>query len=112
MTVFIGSTYRISFLTARLIRLEYQADGEFEDRPTTFARCRDYSDVSVVQRRGSHDLELDTEYLHLVYDEKTFSPHGLSITVKGNITNYRSTWHYGDKFRHWRYSPDAGSCGR
>ena len=96
MTTITGSTYRISFLTSRLIRLEYQAQGLFEDQPTTFARCRNFPDVPVVQRQSVHGLELDTEFLHVVYDEKPFSPHGLSVAVKGSVTHYRSVWRYGD----------------
>ena len=28
-----GRNYRITFLTERLVRLEYQSEGRFEDRP-------------------------------------------------------------------------------
>ena len=94
MTSFSGGAYRISFLTSRLVRLEYQEQGIFENQPTTFARRRDYPDVQVLQRRSPRGLELDTEYLHLVYDEKPFSSHGLSVTVRGN-----HVWHYGDEIR-------------
>ena len=34
-TQWTGKNYRITFLTERLIRLEYQSGGHFEDRPTT-----------------------------------------------------------------------------
>ena len=99
MTIITGRNYRISLLTSRLIRLEYQPQGCFEDQPTTFARCRDFPDVPVVRRQSVQGLELDTEALHLVYNEKPFSPGGLSIAVRGNVTHHRSVWHYGDRIR-------------
>lgn len=35
--------------------------------------------------------------LHLIYNEKEFSSHGLSIQIKGNLSAYHSIWHYGEK---------------
>ena len=97
-TIITGSCYRITFLTSRMVRLEYQKDGIFEDLPTTLARNRDLDDVEVIRNRGVHGLELDTEHLHLVYDEKEFTGHGLSVGCKGNISVYMSTWRYGQPF--------------
>ena len=88
--------YRLTFLTSRLVRLEYQPEGRFEDRPTTCARCRDFPPVDVQQNRTAQGLELDTEYLHIVYNEGPFSRSGLSISVKGNLSVFNSIWHYGD----------------
>ena len=98
-TTILGSVYRITFLTSRLVRLEYQPDGRFEDAPTTMARCRQFPEVAVTQVRGAHGLELDTEHLHIVYDERAFTGHGLSIAVKGNLSAYTSTWRYGQAFK-------------
>ena len=82
-TTLTGSAYRLTFLTSRLVRLEYQTDGHFEDQPTTCARHRDFPPVCLETRSGSNGLEIDTEHLHIVYDERPFSPSGLSIAVKG-----------------------------
>ena len=98
-TTILGPVYRITFLTSRLVRLEYQPDGRFEDAPTTMARCREFPEVAVTQVRGAHGLELDTEHLHIVYDEGEFTGHGLSIAVKGNLSAYTSTWRYGQAFK-------------
>ena len=97
MTMVTGSTYRIQFLTSRLVRFEYQPVGHFEDQGTTFARNRDFPKVALYQRRTPRGLELDTEHLHIVYDEKPFSPSGLSVTLKINRSGYRNVWHYGDR---------------
>ena len=98
-TTILGPVYRITFLTSRLVRLEYQPNGCFEDAPTTMARCRDFPEVAVTQVRGAHGLELDTEHLHIVYDEGEFTGHGLSIAVKGNLSAYTSTWRFGQAFK-------------
>ena len=91
-TVIQGATYRLTFLTSRLVRLEYAQEGRFEDRPTTFARCREFPPVKLVQNRSARGLEIDTEHLHLVYNEGPFSGNGLSISVKGG----HGVWRYGD----------------
>ena len=98
VTVISGKEYRISFLTSRLLRLEYQAEGVFEDRGTTFARVRRFPDVEVSQRRNGDRIEVDTAHLHIVYNEKAFSSSGLSITLKGQHSHH-SVWHYGDPLR-------------
>lgn len=97
-TTLTGSSYRITFLTSRLVRLEYQQDGLFEDRLTTCVRCRDFPPVEVVVNRGAHGLEMDTEHLHIVYNEGPFTRSGLSIALKGGVTIYFSTWRWGEPF--------------
>lgn len=92
-----GEHYRITVLTPGLLRLEYSPDGVFEDRPTQTVLHRDFpkADFQVVRRKGL--LELHTDRLHLMYDERPFSPQGLSIQVKGGFTQYHSLWRYGQK---------------
>ncbi len=99
MTTLTGKNYRISFLTSRLVRLEYQQDGHFEDRGTTLAQNRAFPEVPITRRSGAGGMELDTEYLHVVYDEKPFSRNGLSITLKGGSHGYNGMWHFGDPIR-------------
>lgn len=96
-TTFTDSKYRITFLTARLVRFEYQEQGVFEDRFTTFVQNREFNEVKVESYRSSKGLVLDTEYLHILYDEKKFSINGLCITVKGNLTAHHSTWRFGEE---------------
>ena len=89
----IGNQYRITVLTEGLVRLEYNADGEFEDRATQMVlyRISRWINASFIQKNG---IEINTSRLHLVYDEKEFSSGGLSIHVKGSVN---STWHYGEQ---------------
>lgn len=94
-----GEGYRITVLTEGLLRLEYGPGQIFEDRPTQMVQNRDFPEVSFRVVRGEGSIEVHTSRLHLTYNEKEFSPHGLSIQVKGNLSNYRSIWHYGDKIK-------------
>ena len=92
-----GEKYRITILTQGLIRLEYSEDGVFEDRATQMVFYRDFpqTDYRVIQ--SSDGIEIHTSRLHLIYNEKRFSSHGLSVQVKGNISIYQSIWHYGEE---------------
>ena len=40
--IFTGDKYRITVLTERLIRLEYNENGVFEDNPTELVMCRNF----------------------------------------------------------------------
>ena len=44
-SMIVGSCYRFSLLTARLVRMEYDPDGVFEDRPTQMAVNRSFPPV-------------------------------------------------------------------
>lgn len=92
-----GEHYRITVLTQGLLRLEYSPDGIFEDRPTQTVLHRDFPKTDFRVVRGQGKLELYTQCLHLVYDEKPFSAQGLSIQITGAFTEYNSIWRYGQK---------------
>lgn len=85
-----GSNYRITILTDRLLRLEYQQDGRFEDRLTKTVVSRNFPSVPFDSRRENNLLLVETDKLKLCYDEKVFSPNGLSIELK----EFGTTWHY------------------
>ena len=54
-SVFKGDKYRITVLTERLVRLEYNENGIFEDRPTLFAYYRNFqkSDIKVSENNSN-----------------------------------------------------------
>jgi alpha-glucosidase (family GH31 glycosyl hydrolase) len=91
-----GERWRITVLTAGLIRLEWADDGMFEDRASTFALHRDLPVPKFEINDGEAALEIVTDRLRLVYDRGPFTPTGLSIQVRGDISNYRSVWRYGE----------------
>ncbi|MCR5402746.1 MAG: glycoside hydrolase family 31 protein [Butyrivibrio sp.] len=82
--------YRISILTDRLIRLEYNEDGRFEDRMTRAVVNRTPDDVSVSVTTSNGRLVVQTKELVLNYDEKEFTTQGLSIEMKST----GKVWHY------------------
>ena len=89
-TIIQGDRYRISILTDRLLRLEYQAEGYFEDLPTQMAVNRDFPEVDCRVERENGRLVIETAAVLLSYDERPFSTPGLSCTVKetGGVWNY------------------------
>ena len=93
----IGEKYRITMLTEGLIRLEYSEDGIFEDRATQMAFFRDFPETNYRLLHMEDRIEIHTSRIHLIYNEKEFSSHGLSIQVKGNLSAYHSIWHYGEE---------------
>lgn len=93
----VGDKYRITLLTEGLVRLEYSDDGIFEDRATQMAFHRDFPKVTYKVISGDDGIEIHTPRVHLIYNEKEFSAHGLSIQVKGNLSAYHSIWRYGEK---------------
>ena len=97
--VILGEHYRITLLTEGLVRLEYAEDGIFEDRATQFAFYRDFPKTDYRVIRTQDGIEVHTSRIHLIYNEKPFSPSGLSIQVKGNVSAYPSIWRYGDDFK-------------
>ena len=102
-----GDKYRITFLTEGLIRLEYDEEGVFEDRPTQMVFFRDFPKADYRVVRTEDGIEVHTKRIHLIYNEKEFTSWGLSIQVKGNLSAYHSIWHYGEENRQ-----NAGYGGR
>ncbi|WP_336856972.1 glycoside hydrolase family 31 protein [Sinomonas albida] len=91
-----GPHYRFTVLTSQLIRLEYSETGEFEDRASQVVLHRDLEVPEFRVVDEPHRLEIVTQHVHLVYDKREFTPHGLSIKVLGKVSNYHSVWHYGE----------------
>lgn len=94
--VIVGDGYRITVLTSRLLRLEYEADGRFCDQATQMAICREFPPVAFETHRQGDWLTVETEDVRLEYDGRSFSSAGLSVTLKGAFSVYTSVWHYGD----------------
>ncbi len=85
-----SSNYRITVLTDRLIRLEYSAEGQFEDRLTKMVVNRKLDDTKPSVRRDGQFIVVETAQLLLRYDEKEFTTQGLTIELK----NFGTTWHF------------------
>ena len=81
-----GDTFRITVLTDGLLRLEYAADGDFEDRASTFALHRDLPVPEFRLIETPDRLEIVTGRVHLTYDRGPFSTSGLTVAVLGNVS--------------------------
>lgn len=93
-----GNKYRISILTERLIRFEYNESGIFEDLPTEFAWNRNFPDVNYSIKQDSKFLEITTSYFKISYTkEKSFKGSKISpdSNLKVEILNSNSVWYYG-----------------
>lgn len=62
-----GDTYRFTILSKILIRIEYSQTGIFEDRPTEFARNRNFPKVDFIKQEDENFLVLETDYFRLQY---------------------------------------------
>lgn len=92
--IIIGDDYRFSVLTGRLLRLEYNPTGEFDDRPsqTFWFRKQDVPDIGIETVEGV--VRITTDYLVLTYHLNSggFTGNSLQIYLKGT----GETWHFGD----------------
>lgn len=91
-----GEGYRITVLTERLLRLEYEPEGRFLDEATQAVICREFPVPEFTVRREGARVFVETAALRLSYDGRPFSPTGLCVMLKGAYAVYASIWHYGD----------------
>ena len=92
-----GDKYRFTVITSQLIRIEYSEEGTFEDRPTQSVWNRNFSCPQYRVIENENKLEIITEFIHLYYLKKSFSPNTLYIDVTGNFSHYNNRWRYGEK---------------
>jgi len=94
-----GKTYRFTILTPRLIRLEYNKNGIFEDRATSLVVNRSFSNTQFSITPDENFLIITTEYFTLRYaKERPLS----SSTIKVNVTGSDKEWTYGHRdFRNY-----------
>ena len=85
-----GDRWRVTVLTDGLVRIERAEDGVFEDRASTFAinRALPVPQFRVVE--SDTHVEILTDRLHLVYDRGPLTTAGLSVQVRGSLTQYHS----------------------
>lgn len=93
-----GKKYRITVLSERLVRLEYNEEGIFEDRPTELCVNRGFEVPSFGVKEDSMYLEIMTKYFKLVYSkEKPFV--GTKMNQMANfhieLLNSDRIWHFG-----------------
>ncbi|WP_282837514.1 TIM-barrel domain-containing protein [Microbacterium flavum] len=110
-SVVTGDGYRITVLTSRLLRLEWSPTGTFVDRRTPLVITRDFATPQFEVVESDDLLEIRTEHLYLAYDRRSFSPAGLSVSLRQRAQSaFFSTWHYGDDLP-YTGSPDGNLGG-
>ncbi len=92
-----GTSWRVTVLTASLLRLEYSPDGLFEDRATQFALNRNFPPCKFSAEDNGEELTIATETMLLRYDKKPLSKIGLSVRLLGNAGIFNRFWCYGNQ---------------
>lgn len=93
-----GKKYRFTILSERVIRMEYNEEGLFEDRPTSLIWYRNMEPVSFTKKETDRVLEITTKYFHLRYiKEKPFYVGKLSAgtNLRVELLNSDRVWYYG-----------------
>ena len=88
-TVIVGSA-RFTMLTPRLIRLEFEANGRFQDKPSQpfWYRKQPVPAFEYVVKSGR--LQIETKHLQLSYEVgRPFTANSLQITLKANGTIWK-----------------------
>lgn len=84
---------RFTVLTDRIIRMEFNKDDRFEDRPSQVFWYRDQPVPRFKQNIADESVEIETKFLHLVYKPRRggFTRRSLSVRLKDT----QATWRYG-----------------
>lgn len=94
-----GPGYRISVLTDRLIRIEWDPQERFVDDRTQQVHSRSFPLPRFEVLRTERGIELTTDSLRLRYDERAPSTSGLAITLLAGATDvHYTTWRPGQEY--------------
>lgn len=92
-----GEKFRFTILTDRLVRLEYNESGIFEDRPTELMWYRTFEKPQYTVREDERYLEITTSYFKINYlKERRFkgSRFNPSSNLKVELLNTERSWYY------------------
>ena len=95
--IILGKKYRISILTDRLIRLEYNKDGKFEDRATQRVIYRNFPKVNYTVTQSETLIQVVSSYFTIDYvKEQSFvgSKVAPGSTLKITLNGTDRTWNY------------------
>ncbi|NJP40288.1 alpha-xylosidase [Oscillospiraceae bacterium HV4-5-C5C] len=91
-----GQHYRLTVLTAELIRLEFSRSGSFDDRATQTVLNRRFPLPYFETKKEDGWFRLSTPSLRLSYRmEEPFTAQSLQITVTGHMPGQQGVWFYG-----------------
>ena len=79
-----GNNYRFTILTPRLIRIEYNKNGAFEDRATSLVVNRTFGDSNFNLSNDEVSLTISTEYFKLTYiKERPITGNNIKVNITG-----------------------------
>lgn len=79
-----GTNYRFTVLTPRLIRIEYNKNGTFEDRATSLVVNRTFGDSNFSRTEDEVSLTIGTEYFTLTYiKNRPIAGNNIKVTING-----------------------------
>ena len=82
--IIMGQTYRFSILSPRLIRIEYNKNGKFEDRATSLVVNRNFANTNFTIGGDQQLLTITTEYFTLTYSkERPISGNNIRLKING-----------------------------
>ncbi len=90
-SIFKGTNYRITVLTERLIRIEYNRTGLFVDAPTQLVLCRNFNLPKIDVNQDNKYLEITSKYFKLTYVKENIVNSG---NLKIYLNNTDSVWYY------------------
>lgn len=78
-----GEKYRFTVLTSRLIRIEYNENGAFEDRATQIVANRSFPKADFALTQEDNLLTISTEHVELTYSGGEFTKNSLQVKYLG-----------------------------
>ncbi len=95
--IFKGKKYRITILTERLIRFEYNEKGIFEDRLTQLALFRNFDVPSFEAKQDEKFIEITTKYFKIEYAKEKNYDSGAVFAgndLRVSLLNTDKFWYY------------------
>ncbi len=100
-STFKGPNYRISVITERVVRLEYNPNGKFVDAPTQLIQSRNLGYPNFRVNQDQNFLEITTKYFKLTYlkrqpfiGTKVDPGKNLKITLMSRDPSRQRDWYY------------------
>lgn len=96
-----GNKYRFTILTSRLVRIEYNENGSFEDRATQLAVNRQFSVPEFTASVSDNILTITTSHIELSYDiDNPFADFSLKVRYTGKnsgvfAARMSTVWNFG-----------------
>ncbi|MCI6574957.1 MAG: alpha-xylosidase [Arcanobacterium sp.] len=96
----IGQHWRITVLSPRLVRVEWNEHDDFVDGRTQLIENRLFDKPAYTVAHYGSGVHVSTDILDVFYDGHEFSAQGLHIKVRVRAgVPYGSDWHYGQTIR-------------